>query len=130
MRIKSFKKLVLIKEYFRILTVIFLVVFALASCDTESEHKPFFPISQVPKPFITPAEGIYPEVLTITITCEYNEVDIRYTLDGSLPTKNSIPYELSFYLYESATVKARAFYENLLDSEVVSSSYIILNSKD
>jgi len=48
------------------------------------------------------------EKITINVYGQYEEV--RYTLDGSEPTRSSTLYTGPFYLDKAATVKAAAFY--------------------
>jgi len=47
---------------------------------------------------------------------------LRYTLDGSDPTKESPVYEGPFYFSESVVLKAKVFSDDFFDSEVATSS--------
>lgn len=49
------------------------------------------------------------ENINISLTTEVNGLDIRYTLDGTTPTKQSLKYEGTFLIDESKEVNARAF---------------------
>lgn len=60
----------------------------------------------VPMPFITPVEGFFKEKTTVTITADVEDGQIYYTLDGSLPTQQSIKYEAPFTLENSNLVRA------------------------
>lgn len=53
-----------------------------------------------------------------TVTCATKGATIRYTLDGSEPTEESIIYTSPVEVVESCTVKARAFKEYFIDSDV------------
>lgn len=55
---------------------------------------------------------------TVAISCETEEAAIYYTLDGSTPTAESIPYYEPFEVKKSCTVKAIAVKEGFTDSEV------------
>ena len=55
---------------------------------------------------------------TVTITCANSDAEIRYTIDGSEPTENSTLYTASFTVELETTVKAKAFKDGLLDSEI------------
>ena len=46
----------------------------------------------VATPSFSPAGGTYLEAQTVTISCETSGVDIYYTLDGTNPDDESIPY--------------------------------------
>ena len=47
--------------------------------------------------------------MQITITCPTPKVDIRYTIDGSIPNEKSLLYTKPFTVSNSVIVKARAF---------------------
>ncbi|MGQ1788238.1 chitobiase/beta-hexosaminidase C-terminal domain-containing protein [Saccharicrinis sp. GN24d3] len=47
-----------------------------------------------------------------------DDLDIFYTLDGTVPTRNSIPYTKPFFVTKNGKVKARAF-RGKLASEIV-----------
>lgn len=53
--------------------------------------------------------------------------EIRYTLDGTPPTKNSEKYTGPVLLEKSALFSARAFEENLVESDVVTKSVAIID---
>ncbi len=58
---------------------------------------------------IRPDISAFPEEVTVTIACPDEDVDIRYTTDGSDPTLESDLYTGPLSFSESATLKARAF---------------------
>ena len=64
-----------------------------------------FPDS-MPMPVITFADGM------VAISCERSDAEIRYTLDGTVPTAQSTLYTAPFSLNENAVVKAIAFIPN------------------
>ncbi len=59
-----------------------------------------------------------PATSTIQITCATTGADIRYTLDGTDPTKESAQYTAPFEAAQDATIKARAFKDNLVSSDI------------
>ncbi|MDE6786494.1 MAG: chitobiase/beta-hexosaminidase C-terminal domain-containing protein, partial [Muribaculaceae bacterium] len=61
-----------------------------------------FPDS-MPQPVITFSDGM------VTMTCERSDAEIRYTLDGTVPTMESTLYEGPFPLSYNATVWAFAY---------------------
>jgi hypothetical protein len=54
----------------------------------------------------------------VTMTCPTPDADIRYTLDNSIPTASSGRYDGAFDLPEGGVVKARAFADNMIKSDV------------
>ena len=68
-------------------------------------------VSSVATPAFTPATGTEfgSEGLTVTITCATENSTIYYTLDGTLPTNESIQYTVPFQLTTTTTVKAIAY---------------------
>jgi len=81
------------------LFIIILVLIGLTSCNT----------NQIPTPIISPAGGTYTEPQTVTISCDLENTEVRYTLDGSEPTQSSTLYQEPFILSEPTTIKAKAF---------------------
>lgn len=65
-------------------------------------------VCYVPTPLVRPFKGVVPKGETVTITADVDGADIYYTLDGSVPTTESIKYEGPFELTESCTVQAVA----------------------
>lgn len=55
---------------------------------------------------------------TVTILCATGDAEIRYTLDGSLPTASNPLYTGPFTLTSTTTIKAKAFAIGLMDSAV------------
>ena len=60
-------------------------------------------------PTISPNGGSFAAPVTITLQSTNNGATIYYTLDGSRPTTNSLPYSRAFNLATNATVSANAF---------------------
>ncbi len=80
---------------------------------------------QIATPVISPESETYDLPQTITITCETEDVDIYYTLDGTDPDQTSTLYLSPFNLGSSATVKARAYKEDWQESQIASADYVI-----
>ena len=59
----------------------------------------------------------------ITLSCETDDADIRYTLDGSEPTEQSTLYVGPFAIDDTTTVKAKAFKTDWFDSETVTATF-------
>lgn len=85
---------------------------------------------QLTMPEITPAPGSYNSAISVELSSQNEGAEIRYTLDGSLPTQDSHLYEEPLPIVESTVVKACAFLEGWAPSEVLVAEYIITTSVD
>ena len=79
---------------------------------------------QVASPKITPESCIFPSSQLITITHSNENVVIYYTTDDTEPTDKSYKYTKPFFIYNTSTVKAIAYYDTK-KSSVVSESYTL-----
>ena len=68
-------------------------------------------------------EVFYASHNVITIFCDTEGVEIRYTLDGKEPTPKSRLYTGPFTIDATTTVKAKAFKEDWHDSETSTSTF-------
>jgi hypothetical protein len=82
----------------------------------------------VEAPTFSPVAGTYADTQTVTISCETPDVDIFYTLDGTMPTDESTPYNGAITVSQTTTIKAIA-YANDEASAVATATYHI-NSQD
>mgnify|MGYP003817993651 FL=1 len=80
---------------------------------------------QVEAPLFSLAEGFYPATQVLSITCSTTGASIYYSVDGSMPTEASIPYDGEIVINTDTTIKARAFIDGLVPSQVVSATYIV-----
>lgn len=76
----------------------------------------------VPNPVISPAGTLFSPSIEVSITCDDEDADIRYTLDETDPTAASALYTGPFTLTETATVKAIAI-KGDNKSSVVTATY-------
>ncbi|HEY3855972.1 MAG TPA: chitobiase/beta-hexosaminidase C-terminal domain-containing protein [Verrucomicrobiae bacterium] len=76
-------------------------------------------------PTLTPASGEFSTPVTLTLLPPDTNATIYYTLDGTLPTTNSILYSGPFKLSFSAVVTANAFETNYVNSIAVSGNFTI-----
>jgi hypothetical protein len=79
-------------------------------------------------PTIAPLSGTYMDPQEVTIETTTMGATIYYTIDGSLPTTESILYEGPFMIYEDTTIQAIATHSDFSASEVASAEYEIVNS--
>lgn len=80
-----------------------------------------FDLRQTPAPAVTPETGRYEKTITVTAAPApaIGGVEIRYTLDGGVPTVNSPRYEKPLELSETTAVAMRSFHPFYCASETV-----------
>ena len=82
-------------------------------------------MEQVATPVFTPAAGEYENSVEVSFSCTTVDATIYYTLDGTDPDATATEYTTPFTLTATTTVKAIALKDGMLNSEVVSATYII-----
>ncbi len=71
--------------------------------------------------------GLYDQAFELELTTPTVGAEIRYTLDGSTPTRlNSMPYEGSIRIDQTQTVRAVAFRDGLRPSRPTTQSYLFI----
>lgn len=75
-------------------------------------------------PFVQTPGGVYNGVESVSVVLT-GEGQIRYTLDGSIPTENSRLYTDPLTFTETTTLRAACFVEGKVRSDVVTTGYII-----
>ena len=81
----------------------------------------------VAMPTFSPEGGTYEEAQTVTISCETENVDIFYTLDGTTPDDESIYYSGPITIEETTTIKAIAYDSEDNASVVAVATYTIID---
>src|ERR1019366_1365293 len=76
-------------------------------------------------PTITPNGGSYVASVNVTLTAPDTNATIYYTLDGSLPTTNSLLYSGGINLLANATVSANAFETSYNNSVAASALFLV-----
>jgi uncharacterized repeat protein (TIGR03806 family) len=80
----------------------------------------------LPPPTMTPAGGIFQGSVSVTLQDPAtNAVTLYYTLDGSLPTTNSLLYTGPILLSNSVTLNANAWAPGYIDSVVGAAQFTI-----
>ena len=74
-------------------------------------------------PVISKSRDRFDAPMTVSITCATPKAEIRYTLDGSIPTEKSALYTKPFAIQNSVLVKARAFKKGEPPSFVATQQY-------
>ena len=75
-------------------------------------------------PFVQTPGGVYNGVTGVEVVLS-GEGQIRYTLDGSLPTEDSTLYTQPFTLTKTTVLRAACFQPDKLPSDVLTESYIL-----
>ena len=75
-------------------------------------------------PEFSHAEGFYTTPVEISLSSQTNTQQIYYTLDGSIPTENSIIYDGPIYIYETRVIRAAAVNSICPPEAVVTKSYL------
>lgn len=75
-------------------------------------------------PTFSPVAGTYTGAQNITITAA-DGATIRYTLDGTDPTETSTEYTAAIAISSSKTIKAKAWMDGYLPSDVATADYVI-----
>ena len=63
----------------------------------------------VTTPYIIDTERIFSKERLVKLACDTKEAEIYYTVDGSVPDKNSLLYKKPFTVYKTTTIKMNAF---------------------
>ncbi|MBW6513750.1 MAG: chitobiase/beta-hexosaminidase C-terminal domain-containing protein, partial [Candidatus Syntrophosphaera sp.] len=78
-------------------------------------------------PVISPAAGYYGSAQTVSISAYPAAATIRYTLDGTIPSpSNGQIYAAPFAIEGHTIVRAYAYLENWLDSDLATSEYFFV----
>lgn len=77
-------------------------------------------ILQPPAPQLNPLATLFQDQTTVEMSNAFEGLEIRYTLDGSEPTRNSALYNQILNIKQSTLLKARAYTQDGRASRVVS----------
>ncbi len=82
-------------------------------------------VAELSPPVIQTAGGVFDNITSVKIKHPFRGVDIRYTLDGSIPdSANSLLYKDSINIQSNAKLAARAFKKGWSGSTAVQASFI------
>ncbi len=77
----------------------------------------------VARPVVSPPGGIFNNAVQVAMGTITPQAEIRYTLDGSLPTMDDNLYQGPITIDHTLTLKARAFLEGYTNSAVADASF-------
>jgi hypothetical protein len=80
-----------------------------------------------PEPVFSVDEGVYTNS-SIVVALAAPSGQIRYTLDGSVPTASSALYAVPLNVTAARTIKARVFQNGLLPSAVIAKTYMLVDN--
>jgi|GEM_PF-2118724 len=83
-----------------------------------------FPVQDMMAPEFSTSSPIFLDQLSIGLACQYPDVAIHYTLDGSTPDQQSLLYQDSLILEKTTNIRARAFLEDWNPSPIVEQTYL------
>lgn len=78
----------------------------------------------LPTPLISPAGAQFTNSIQITLSDSTSGTSLFYTVDGSTPTTNSIPYTGPFAITNSVGLRVRAFKANYIHSGVAFATFL------
>ncbi|MCP5053955.1 MAG: hypothetical protein GY940_42700, partial [bacterium] len=81
--------------------------------------------NMTPVPLVSLPGGFYTGAQTVEITVDSPAAEIKYTLDGSIPNRDSTTYTGPLDIPATAVLRARAFGSDSLGSAVVTHTYFI-----
>ncbi|MHC4981861.1 MAG: preprotein translocase subunit SecG [Planctomycetota bacterium] len=108
-------------DVFTWVTIVLTALFLILAIGANFAFRP--EVLQVDRPTFDPRPGAIPGPTEVAIGCTTPGADVRFTTDGSEPTKDSERYNAPFEVTPGMTVKARAFVERMEDSEIASAYY-------
>ncbi len=79
----------------------------------------------LPMPVFTPEPGEYENAVDVSLSCNMNDAEIRYTLDGTEPTQSSALYVSPIHLSQSTNIRAKGFKTSWAPSETAIGQYDI-----
>ena len=80
----------------------------------------------VSAPTFSPVEGTYYTAQNVSIFTNTANATVRYTIDGTSPSKTSTEYTVPIYINNSRTIKAKAWGLNLKESPETTATYIFI----
>ncbi len=86
-------------------------------------------LQKVERPKASVASGTYDAAFQLELSCDTTTASIYYSLDGSVPTKDSMLYQGAITISDSTEVKAVAIKGQAV-SDVLSLSYVISSEKN
>lgn len=91
-------------------------------------YEPVSAPSACAQPSFSPAGKTYTSTQNVTISCETADATIRYTTDGTDPSKTvGIVYSSAISVSSTTTIKAIAYKDGMTDSSIATATYTIVD---
>ena len=75
--------------------------------------------------FSSSKPGLYESTISVELSCATDGAQIYYTLNGDIPTiENGTKYDSPFSVSQTTVVRARAYKDGMLFSEILTGSFI------
>lgn len=103
------------------------VIYGVSTPEMENSGEEFTGVMP-PKPVFATPGGVYASPMKISVSTPNKNDTIYYTLDGTIPTRESARVIREIDIPASKVVKARILRTGMLPGEVVTNSYIIYNN--
>jgi hypothetical protein len=85
-------------------------------------------VGVVPKSDVSVKRGVFDAPFPLTLTNKIEGATIRYTVNGSVPTETGgLLYSTPLVISNSTVLRAAAFQENRLPSEIITHTYLFLD---
>ncbi len=81
------------------------------------------PPQKVATPAFDPSSGTFTDSVNVTISCPTAGASIYYTTDGSDPDESSVLYNGQIAITQTTTIKARAYKQGMIASDIASATY-------
>ncbi|MDB6109629.1 MAG: hypothetical protein JWR69_1379, partial [Pedosphaera sp.] len=75
-------------------------------------------------PYLTRSSDKFTETCRVEMKCDYPKAEVHYTLDGSLPDRNSKQFATAFDVKETTTVKMRTYTPGAVPSIVTTRTLV------
>lgn len=109
-------------DVFTWVTIILVAFFLLLAIVAQLWFRP--PPRAVDMPTFVPEQQAIEEPIRVSIQCQQGKADIFYSLDGSEPSKESLPFDgTTVPVQPGKTLKARAYFRGMLPSPVAVGEY-------
>ncbi len=118
----------------RSLSIIFLLIllnttFFWAQSPEKNNQYELIKSFQLSKPSIISSSIFFEDTVTIQFILNMDDVTFHYTLDGTMPSKQSPLYNQNITLKKSSVVQVRAFHPDYKPSEISKLHYFKINKK-
>jgi len=110
-------------DVFTWVTIVLTALFLILAIGATFAFRPR--VETAANPEFRPPAGAVPSPTPVEILCATPSADIRFTTDGTDPTRNSRKYNVRIEITPPVTLKARAYRRGMNDSEIAVADYTL-----